>query len=52
MKPNHKQKKTTIDILDTKNKHKKKNPYSNKNILHKITITIIHPKYKKTLTTI
>ena len=46
MKQNHKQKNTTIDILDTKNKHKKKNPHSNKNISHKTTKTTIHPKYK------
>ena len=38
--------KTTIDILDTK-ANKKNNPHSNKNILHKTTKTIIHPKYKK-----
>ena len=46
MKPNHKQKQQST--FQTQKTNTKKNPHSNKNILHKTTKTIIHPKYKNT----
>ena len=42
----HNQTKKQSLIFQTQKQTKKNNPHSNKNILHKTTKTIIHPKYK------